>query len=107
MKTIYQRVSDIIMSIGVTESEINLKAIFTTDLGLDSLDMAELITLCEEEFGIDIPDPAVYHFIRINDVVQYIQTRIHDIEKPHPMNEQLMISKIAAFMGISKFRRIE
>lgn len=107
MKTIYQRVSDIVISIGVTEREISLKAILSTDLGLDSLDMAELITLCEEEFKIDIPDSAVYHFIRIGDVVQYIQNKLHPVESPKAVNEEWMVSRIAAFVGISSFRKIE
>jgi acyl carrier protein len=107
MKTIYQRVSEIIMSIGVTEREIDLKAVFSTDLGLDSLDMAELITLCEEEFEIDIPDSAVYHFLRIGDVVQYIQTQLNPVEKPNAIRDEWMVSRIAAFMGISSSRKIE
>ncbi len=44
MKTIYQRVAEIVISIGITEREVDLKASFSSDLGLDSLDMAELIT---------------------------------------------------------------
>lgn len=107
MKTIYQRVSDIVMSIGVTEKEINLEAIFSKDLGMDSLDIAELITLCEEEFNIEIPDSALYHFIRMGDVVQYIQDKLYPVEKPKPVNQEWMISRIAIFMGINRIRKIE
>jgi acyl carrier protein len=106
MKTVYQRVSEIVMSIGVTEREIYPTAVFSTDLGLDSLDMAELITLCEEEFKIDIPDSAVYHFIRVEDVVRYIQDKLHPVEKLQTVNEESVVSRIATFVGISKLRKI-
>ncbi len=107
MKTIYQKVSKIIISIGVSEREINLKAVLSTDLGLDSLDMAELITLCEDEFDIDIPDSAVYHFIRMGDVVHYIQDKLYPVEKPKVVDEKWMISRIAGFVGISRFRKLD
>jgi acyl carrier protein len=106
MKTIYQRVSEVVQSVGVIEKEINLKAIFSTDLGLDSLDLAELITLLEDEFEIKIPDSALYHFVRVGDVVQYLQTKLDSVEKPHPLQEEVMLSKIAAFVGIGRFRKI-
>ena len=106
MKTIYQRVSDIVISIGITEREIDLKANFSSDLGLDSLDMAELITLWEAEFEIVIPDSALYHFVKVGDVVEYVQNKLNPNEKPHTLKEEVMISKIADFVGISRFRKL-
>jgi acyl carrier protein len=106
MKTIYQRVAEIVISIGITEREVDLKASFSSDLGLDSLDMAEMITLLEDEFEIDIPDSALYHFIRVGDVVEYVQTKLYPVEKPHSIKEEVMLSKIAAFIGISRFRKL-
>jgi acyl carrier protein len=106
MKTIYQRVSEIIISIGVTEREITPKAVFSTDLGLDSLYMAHLITLCEEEFDINIPDSAVYQFIRIADVVQYIHDTLYPVEKAKAVDDKWIISRVAAFVGISRYRKL-
>lgn len=100
METIYGRISEIIVSLGVTRNELDLKARFSADLGLDSLDMAELITLWEAEFKIDIPDSDIYHFTKVGDVVQYIHTKLHLMEEPISMNmnKGMMISKIAAFL---------
>jgi acyl carrier protein len=107
MKTIYQRVAETVISIGITEREIHLKACFSSDLGLDSIDMAELITLWEAEFEIHIPDSALYRFVRVGDVVEYVQAKLNPSDKPNQINEEVMISKIAAFVGISRFRKLD
>ncbi len=106
MKTIYQRVAEMIISLGVTEREVNLKAYFSSDLGLDSLDMAHLITLWEAEFEIDIPDSALYRFVRVGDVVEYVQTKLSPVELPPNIQQEVVLSKIAAFVGISRFRKL-
>ncbi len=77
MKTIHQQISDTVTSLGVAKNETDLQAHFSADLGLDSLDMAYLLILWEAEFEIDIPDSALYQFIKVGDVVQYIHTKLY------------------------------
>ena len=43
------------------------------DLGLDSLDMASLACEVEDEFGIEIPDDAIYSVITVGDVIKFIE----------------------------------
>ncbi len=76
MKTIYQRVSEIVISLGIEEDQISPTANFSTDLGLDSLDRAEVITLCEEEFEIDIIDADLHQLTKVEDIVEYIRAKI-------------------------------
>ena len=45
------------------------------DLGVDSLDMVQIIMKCEEQFGLEIPDEKAETFHTINDVVEYINER--------------------------------
>jgi NADH dehydrogenase (ubiquinone) 1 alpha/beta subcomplex 1 len=50
---------------------------FSTDLGLDSLDIVEVVMAIEDEFAIEIPDQEADKILSIADAVAYIST--------HPM----------------------
>ena len=53
MSEIASRVKAIIVDkLGVDENQVTESAVFTTDLGADSLDTVELIMEFEKEFGI-------------------------------------------------------
>lgn len=45
---------------------------YTEDLGLDSLDLVELVMSLEDEFGYSIPDEEVEKIKTINDTILYI-----------------------------------
>jgi NADH dehydrogenase (ubiquinone) 1 alpha/beta subcomplex 1 len=47
-------------------------ASFEKDLGLDSLDVVELVMAYEEEFGIEIPDNDADRIFTVEDAVNYI-----------------------------------
>jgi acyl carrier protein len=53
------------------------------DLGLDSLDIAEMVYEIEETFGITIPDDAAEKIQKISDTVDFIYQRISE---PAPGN---------------------
>jgi acyl carrier protein len=46
------------------------------DLGLDSLDVAEIVYEIEETFGISIPDDSAEKIKRISDTVNFIHERM-------------------------------
>jgi NADH dehydrogenase (ubiquinone) 1 alpha/beta subcomplex 1, acyl-carrier protein len=50
---------------------------FATDLGLDSLDIVEVVMAIEDEFAIEIPDQEADKILSISDAVAYISS--------HPM----------------------
>ena len=50
---------------------------FTSDLGLDSLDVVEVIMAVEEEFGIEIPDEAADNFKTPQEVIEYVHDKMH------------------------------
>ena len=57
MSEIADRVKAIIVDkLGVEEGQVTETAVFTTDLGADSLDTVDLIMEFEKEFDIKIPD---------------------------------------------------
>jgi acyl carrier protein len=43
------------------------------DLGADSLDLVELITLLEEEFGLVITDESVYNYKTVAEITGFIE----------------------------------
>ncbi len=43
------------------------------DLGINSIELAELVMRCEDEFGIEIQDEDIHKFITIGDVAQYLE----------------------------------
>lgn len=74
MSEIQQKVTDIIVEkCGVNASEVTPEALFTQDLGLDSLDTVELIMEFEKEFGITIPDDKAEGIKTVADAVAFIE----------------------------------
>ena len=59
--------------LGVVESKITENSSFIDDLGLDSLDIVELIMLFEEEFNIEIPDEDMEKIKTVGDLIEYIR----------------------------------
>jgi len=53
--------------------EITPEAELANDLGINSIELADLIMLCEDKFEIEIEDDDIHKFITINDVVKYLE----------------------------------
>lgn len=60
-----------------TNPSFNPTSSFTSDLGLDSLDVVEVIMAVEEEFGIEIPDEAADSFKTPQEVIEYVHSKLH------------------------------
>ncbi|MBQ4344600.1 MAG: acyl carrier protein [Muribaculaceae bacterium] len=74
MSEIASRVKAIIVDkLGVDENQVTETAVFTTDLGADSLDTVELIMEFEKEFGITIPDDQAEKIGTVGDAIAYIE----------------------------------
>jgi acyl carrier protein len=58
----------------VEEDKITLDAELSGDLAINSIELAELILRCEEEFGIDIQEEEMHKFVTVGDVVEYLNT---------------------------------
>ena len=56
----------------IDEDKITPQAEFVNDLGINSLELADLILMCEEKFGIEIKDDDIHKFITVGDVVNYL-----------------------------------
>jgi acyl carrier protein len=58
--------------LGIAETEVTSDANFVKDLGIDSLDYAELVMEFEQTFDIRIPDEDAEKLQTINQAVAYI-----------------------------------
>ncbi|GAA8384029.1 hypothetical protein HpNP34_13510 [Helicobacter pylori] len=57
-------------------SQVTPEAKFVKDLGVDSLDVVELIMALEEKFGIEIPDGQAEKIVNVGDVMRYIEKQL-------------------------------
>ena len=55
--------------------DITPDSALANDLGINSLELADLVLLCEERFGIEITDDALHTFITVGDVVKYLESQ--------------------------------
>lgn len=53
--------------------DVTMEAELVGDLGINSLELADLILLCEDKFNVVIDDEDVSNFTTIGDVVRYLE----------------------------------
>jgi acyl carrier protein len=49
------------------------------DLGLDSLDLYELVVALEDEYGIQLPEEELMEIVTVEDIIDMLQR--HDIDE--------------------------
>ena len=57
----------------VNADDITMEAELVGDLGINSLELADLVLLCEERFNVTIDDEDLHNFITVGDVVRYVE----------------------------------
>jgi acyl carrier protein len=58
---------------GVEEKEITPKSNFTKDLGMDSLDLVEVVMSLESEFKLEISDEDAEKLKTVQDALDYLK----------------------------------
>ena len=58
----------------IDEADITLDAELSGDLGINSIELADLVMLCEDKFNIEINDDNIGNFVTIGDVVEYLES---------------------------------
>ncbi len=72
-----KKITEILIDkMGLVETEITPDANFIKDLGIDSLDYAELVMEFEQAFDIRIPDNDAEELKTIGQAVNYIERKI-------------------------------
>lgn len=77
MQTTQEKITSILTEkLGIPQSEITPDASFVKDLGIDSLDYAELVMEFEQTFDIKIPDDDADKLQTIAQAVAYIEDKV-------------------------------
>ena len=58
----------------IDEADITMEAELSSDLGINSIELADLVMQCEDTFGIQINDDDIRNFTTVGDVVNYLET---------------------------------
>ncbi|MEG2017502.1 MAG: acyl carrier protein [Clostridium sp.] len=75
---VLERVKNVVAKqLGVEASEVNVKASFTDDLGIDSLEIFEIVMSLEEEFEIEIPNEDIEDIKSVEDISKYIESKVN------------------------------
>lgn len=76
---VFEKVKKIIADqLGLEEAEVTLNSTFSDDLGVDSLELFEVIISLEEEFNIEIPNEEIEDIKDVKGIVDYIERKINN-----------------------------
>ena len=59
----------------VKAEDVSMDAELAGDLGINSLELADLVYSCEEKFDITIDDEDLHKFVTVGDVVKYLEEK--------------------------------
>ena len=57
-------------------TQVNPDDVMTSDLGLNSFELFDLICIIEEKYDISIPDKMLPKLITVKDIVEYLESVI-------------------------------
>ena len=71
----FEKLKDLLVEeLQIDADDITLDAELSGDLGINSIDLYELVTLCEDKFDVEIGDADVNKFVTVGDVVNYLES---------------------------------
>lgn len=74
---VFKKVKDVIVEqLGIDEAEVTMEANFSDDLGIDSLEIFEIVMSLEEAFEIEIPNEDIENIKDVSGIVKYIEAKI-------------------------------
>ena len=73
----FERVKKILIdTLDIDEASITLESELEKDLGINSLDVYELVVSFEEEFNIEIEDETARTFVTVEDIVKFLEQEV-------------------------------
>lgn len=71
----FEKFADLLVDeLQIDRNDITMEAELSNDLGINSIELADLVMLCEEKFDIEINDEDIRKFTTVGDVVAYLET---------------------------------
>lgn len=62
----------LVEELSLNAADVTPEAELVNDLGINSLELADMVLLCEEKFDIEIGDDVISKFITVGDVAEYL-----------------------------------
>jgi acyl carrier protein len=78
--TTADRVRKIISTIGAVDAASLTDSAALDEIGLDSLDVVEIVMGLEEEFGFEIPDETIEQLSTVGDAICYVKQHAPAVE---------------------------
>ncbi len=73
----FEKLKDILVEeLSLDPNDITPEAELVQDLGINSLELADLVLLCEDEFGVEFEEDDIHKFITVDDVVKFLEARV-------------------------------
>ena len=63
----------LVEEMSIDEAEIKEDAEFVNDLGFNSLEVADLVSLCEEKYDVDLEEDKIREMLTVSDFVKYLE----------------------------------
>ena len=63
--------------LSLNPDDITPEADLTNDLGVNSLEMSDLILFCEEKYGLVIPEEDIRNFATVGDIANYLGSKVN------------------------------
>ena len=72
----FEKVKNLLVEeLSVNAEDITPTAELVNDLGVNSLELADLVLLCEEKFDIEITDDEIHKFVTVGDIVEFLSAK--------------------------------
>ena len=69
----FEKVKELLVEeLSVKEEDVTPTAELVNDLGINSLELADLVLLCEEKFDVEIRDEDIHTFVTVGDIVDFL-----------------------------------
>ena len=70
----FEKFRDLLVNeLQIKEEMITLDAELASDLGINSIELADLVMICEEQYDLSIDDEDLHGFITVGDVVNSLE----------------------------------
>lgn len=71
----FEKIKNILIDeLQLKEEDITPEAELVNDLGINSLELADLVMVCEEKFNIEIKDDDIRKFLTVGDIAEYLNS---------------------------------
>ncbi|MCQ2432066.1 MAG: acyl carrier protein [Clostridia bacterium] len=66
----------LVEQMNIDENDVKPEAELVADLGINSLELADLVLSCEDKYGLTIEEEDYRKFITVGDVVAYLEANV-------------------------------